>query len=100
MSILKSRYNKGFEMTFENGLSICVQFGYDDYCASRDVKKHPGEEMKTFIHESINAEVIIWDSKFVDYKFLDDANVNTYVSPDKVAEWIYRVSKATSLNDI
>jgi hypothetical protein len=32
MSNFKSTENKGFQMTFENGWTISVQFGYGNYC--------------------------------------------------------------------
>jgi hypothetical protein len=38
MSNFKSTNNKGFQMTFENGWTISVQFGYGNYC---DNSRHP-----------------------------------------------------------
>jgi hypothetical protein len=36
MSNFKSTNNKGFQMTFENGWTISVQFGYGNYCSHRN----------------------------------------------------------------
>ena len=34
--MLKATQNKGFSLTFENNLTISVQFGYGNYCENRN----------------------------------------------------------------
>jgi len=84
--------NKGFKMTFENGWTISVQFGYGNYCQNYH---HPNgfnfgknQELVT----STNAEIAIWDKDGKWYNFGSDT-VKGYCSVNEVAKWIERVSK-------
>lgn len=77
----------GFQMTFENGWTISVQFGYGNYC---DNNRHPdgfdfGKNLD--IVQSSDAEIAIWDSEGSWYNFGDDT-VKGYCSADEVATWI------------
>jgi hypothetical protein len=47
--------NKGFTITFDNGVTVSVQFGYGNYCEKRFEKDSP------FNHTSKDAEVLAWD---------------------------------------
>jgi len=87
-----STNNKGFQMLFENGWTISVQFGYGNYC---DNNNHPlgfyfskNQEMTT----SSDAEIGIWDKEGHYYNFGNDT-VKGYCSTNEVAEWIDKVSK-------
>jgi hypothetical protein len=85
-----STCNKGFQMTFENGWTISVQFGYGNYCTNRN---HPD---KTELHNQEmvscpDAEIAIWDSFGEHYNFGHDT-IKGYCSTDEVAEWIAKVS--------
>ena len=53
----KDRLFEGFSMTFENGLTISVQFGIGNYC-TRNEKD-----------EAISSEIAIWneDGKWFDF---------------------------------
>ena len=59
MSMFRITQNKGFQMTFENGCTISVQFGYRNYC---DNNNHPDgydfSNGKTMV-ESSDAEIAI-----------------------------------------
>ena len=91
MSKFKSTSNKGFQMTFENGWTISVQFGFMNYC---DNKNHPdGHQFaqKSDLVESGDAEIAIWDSNGEWYNFNYDT-VKGYCSANEVAEWIFKVS--------
>jgi hypothetical protein len=90
--------NKGFHMTFENGLTASVQWGLGNYCDNRfnyDLDfsgKTPGE--------SNTAEVAVFNSS---YDFMDigdfvpaecygcDDQVAGYLTPDHIAEFLMNV---------
>jgi len=85
---------KGFHMTFENGLTVSVQFGFGNLCSNcRSVI------LNTHVTHPIscsNAEVAVWDKNdlWVTNKFCkikDD--VIGYVSADDVAKIIAKVQK-------
>jgi hypothetical protein len=86
--------NKGFQMEFENGWTISVQFGYGNYC---DNYNHPegyrfaqGKE----IVSSSDAEIAIWDENGKWYNFGTDT-VKGHCSADEVAEWIEKTKNFT-----
>lgn len=58
---LKITDSKGFHMTFENGVTISVQFGYSNYREGRSFSKEFGCEKDEHILFSSNAEVALWD---------------------------------------
>ena len=68
----------GFQITFENGNTISVQFGCGNYCEQR--------------HESTgsssDAEVAIWNKAGDWYDFGSD-QVKGWCTPDEVADWIH-----------
>lgn len=97
MENFKSTLNKGFQMTFENGLTISVQFGGGNYCKNRN--NDFMAESKIDVVESPNAEIAIWDEHKRWFNFGGD-EVKGYVSPDEVAKWIYKVSRAKSIKTI
>ena len=87
MSNFKSTRNKGFQMTFENGWTISVQFGYGNYC---DNSRHPegwNFSKKQEVTESSDAEIAIWGADGEWYNFGSDT-VKGYCSADEVATWI------------
>ena len=61
--MIRSTLNKGFSLTFENKLTISVQFGTYNYCERKDTSSPYGSEMLNGkdIIESIDAEIAIWD---------------------------------------
>jgi len=90
--MIKSTNNKGFSLTFRNGWTISVQFGYGNYCANHH---HPGgfDFNKTQpVVESSNAEIAIWNADGEWFNFGTDT-VNGYCTANEVAEWIEKVSK-------
>ena len=88
--MLKSTQNKGFHLTFENGLTISVQFGRGNYCANRW-----NDNGRDFT-ECEDAEIAIWDDRGNEYLFGNDT-VKGYVSADEVAQYISRVQKAENI---
>lgn len=93
-----STMRKGFHMTFENGLTISVQWGAGNYCDN-----HFPEDLDFSFSkdaESDTAEVAIWgpDKEFIDpqtfvkYDINSDGDVAGYLDSDQVAELIHNVS--------
>ena len=105
MSILRkhkkflSTLRKGFQMTFENGLTASVQWGAGNYCENH----FTGDTTYMTDAESNNAEVVVMDSvgrflnanEFVPEEkqdWMDD--VVGWMTPDQVVEFLYNVKNA------
>jgi hypothetical protein len=86
--------NKGFQMVFENGWTISVQFGYGNYC---DNYQHPeGFDFAKGLNavQSSDAEIAIWSGDTWEsewYTFENGDTVLGYQTQDQVAEWIAKV---------
>lgn len=100
MSYFESTMRKGFHMTFENGLTISVQWGAGNYCDNYFPKDRDFTCSKDA--SSRTAEVAVFDSsdEFIDpQKFMEesiikgDEQVVGYLTADQVAQIIYNVSK-------
>jgi hypothetical protein len=79
---------KGFHITFENGYTVSVQFGYGNYCDNRDVEiKNENGVI------SNDAECAAWN-KNGDWVKLDEYdNVKGYMSPKEVLALMNKISK-------
>ena len=91
--------NKGFWITFDNGVTVSVQFGCGNYCWNRDKDINP---LKLKAVECPNAEVAVWDSK--DYwitefspigKDYGETAVVGYCNPNDVLRVLNWASKLT-----
>ena len=80
-----STENKGFQLTFQNGWTISVQWGKGNYCSNRNL-----EIKDESILEAKSAEIAIWDINNKSYEINGDLVVG-WVTTDKVAEWIDKV---------
>jgi len=80
LTAVKTEYQEGFKMTFENGCTISVQFGNMNYC-SRNTKD-----------EAVSAEIAIFNKEGQWYKFGYDV-VKGHLSANEVAEYIQKVSQ-------
>tara|TARA_R110001592_G_scaffold300192_1_gene571323 strand:+ start:684 stop:1016 length:333 start_codon:yes stop_codon:yes gene_type:complete len=98
MSKFVSTFNKGFNMVFENGISISVQWGVGNYCDRKDGCDY-GESMKGEFWEATSAEIMIRDTN-------DDSNdiilgngdvVAGWLSTDTVAKLIHKCSTARNV---
>jgi hypothetical protein len=93
--MLKDIQGKGFHLTFKNGLTISVQFGYGNYCDNR--MKSINNPINLFSHKlsSQNAEIGIWDKEqnWITNTFIDcnGDGVKGYLSADEIADLIFRV---------
>ena len=86
---------RGFYMRFENGWTVSVQFGQDNYCSRRELGltdwNHSLKEgMKTGRWESKTAEIAAYDKDDNWYEF-DTDTVKGYCAADEVAEFIGKV---------
>ena len=97
--MFRSTNNKGFQITFKNGMTISVQFGTMNYCDRKNITAPIQGEMKMAIVESNTAEIAIWDSYGKWFDFGSD-EVKGWVDADEVATWIILCTAATSLDDL
>ena len=107
-----STHNKGFQMTFENGFRISVQWGVGNYCQKKDDGEY-GDSMKTDFWESTSAEIAVFgkDGEFINIsgyelekedgtvKKVNDV-VSGWLSADTVAKCITLVQSATTEEEI
>ena len=98
IGIINNKYNSGFRMTFVNGLTISVQIGGGNYCSNRLFgmdEKFSSDEM----NNCDNAEIAIWNQDNVWYNFDLDVVIG-WIPTDQVAQWIFAVQTATSIDGI
>ena len=93
-------YNKGFQMTFKNGLTISVQWGINNYCDRRDLTKSFKHDMNAEWNESPNAEIAVWDKDNTTFDFTSNDWVRGWVGADEVADWIHITKSASNLSDM
>lgn len=92
MSQFNSIFNKGFKMTFSNGWTISVQFGYGNFCQNNHHPEGYYFSKNQNVTTCEDAEIAIWDINGEWYNFGSDT-VKGYCSTNEVAEWIDKVSK-------
>ena len=88
MSKFKSTLNHGFQLTFENGWTISVQWGTGNYCERRDLHSGLDDDLKQVSVESGTAEIAIWNQAGTWYTFDDGQEVRGWLTTDEVAKWI------------
>jgi hypothetical protein len=99
IGIVNNKYNSGFRMSFSNGLTISVQIGTVNYCENR--RFFPDDKFDTERpNECKNAEIAIWDEANQSYNFEPSSQEKGWVSIDEVAQWIFAVQTATSIDGI
>lgn len=92
MSKFKSTHNHGFQLTFENGWTISVQWGTGNYCERRSFHSGVDDDRKQVSVESGYAEIAIWNQAGKWYTFDDGQEVRGWLTTDEVAGWIEKVS--------
>ena len=93
MSKFVSTFNKGFNMSFENGISISVQWGVGNYCDRKDGCDY-SESMNGEFWEATSAEIMI-TSNSDENVVLDNGDVVAgWLSTDTVAKLIHMCSTA------
>lgn len=85
---------KGYQMTFENGWTVSVQFGAGNYSDNYDLKSFnkPIEDLS-----SETAEIAAWDKndKWFDFGDFDSdykETVKGYVKPDQVLKFMQKIA--------
>jgi len=92
----------GFHITFDNGNTVSVQWGYYNMCSKRNdlplAADDPSveEDMST---PSPNAEIAAWDSKGQWYSFGDD-DVRGWVTPEDIVSFMGFVSSKDLHQDV
>ena len=97
MSKFVSTQNKGFNMTFENGISISVQWGVGNYCSRKNDGEF-GESMKGQFWESTSAEIMISGKDGI--VLGNDNSVAGWLSSGKVADCINACSQARNVSHL
>jgi hypothetical protein len=95
--MLKIINDKGFQLTFDNKLTISVMFGSGNYCSNKNTDFKTNGLWRTT--ESENAEIAIWDKDDNWFDFECDV-VKGWVKTNEIGEWIVKVKNATDLNSI
>lgn len=84
--MFKITNRKGFQVTFANGWTVSVQFGYGNYCSNKEFGSF-GEDAEP----CRNAEIAAWDYNDNWYDFGDD-NVKGWVSPNDVLAFMNEIA--------
>ena len=102
MSKFTSCLNKGFQMTFDNGFRISVQWGHGNYCAVKD-KGMWGDEQKQDYWDSVSAEIAVFGERDNMLNLRGDDSFDTVVgwlSTDQVAKVIAIVQSSKTDKEI
>jgi len=103
---MKSKFmsggNRGFQLTFENGLTISVQWGLGNYCDRKyEEGKTFGDEAKSEFWIANCAEIAVFTANRGTWAILKGGdNVRGWVTADEVADYITKVKNAGSIEDI
>lgn len=96
MGKAKSNFNitdhKGFQLTFENGWTVSVQWGVYNYCDHHHGKDFDAARKADGNWESSTAEIAAWDKNDNWYQFPSDT-VKGYVQADDVAKFIGKIQR-------
>jgi hypothetical protein len=100
--MFKSTHNRGFQMTFENGITISVQFGTGNYCERRNLQvSYRGDmDAATPIISSSTAEIAIWHKDSDTWFNFGHDQVMGWCDADDAAAWITLCAAATSIEDL
>ena len=89
-------YNKGFHITFKNGVTVSVQWGYWNYCENYNKAEVENANMLDSI-DSKDAEIAVWDKNSTwilkKYAPYNDDDVMGYVTPEQVLDIMNWASK-------
>jgi len=94
--MFKDVQGKGFSLTFQNGLTIYVWFGYGNFCQNNMMHYNRNVNLANYELKSKDAEIAVWDESERCFKtdtFIDCENntVKGYLSADEVADLINKV---------
>jgi hypothetical protein len=100
MSKFNITWGKGFQMMFENGYVISVQFGTRNYCSRKDYNAPFDAEKKEDLWSSNNAEIAVWKHKGGLLNIVPHDQVIGWLSTDDVLHWMNKVANATCDEDL
>lgn len=86
--------NKGFHITFENGVTVSAQIGYGNYCGiyPHNSIMSIGTEIEKRVMESPDCEVAAWidgQKEFITQEFFHGVGgVEGWVTPEKLLEFL------------
>lgn len=91
-------WGRGFRLTFENGWSISIQWGWASYC-----RNYPGRLLDGGppVEESHDAEIAAWDMQerwldFDEMTHAENSAVLGFQTCDDVLKWIDQISQLPS----
>lgn len=84
--VQKDEHHTGFQMMFDNGWTVSVQFGV--MCYSSNQNKFP---FGTIPYRADTAEIAAWDENGVWYQFDENNTVKGWCGPNEVADFIAMV---------
>jgi hypothetical protein len=84
--MFSSCQNKGFHITFGNGVTISVQFGPGNYCEKRGEDFRAPESTSIWSCEHAEVAILLPDGRF--YPIQDCDDVIGWQTADDVAKWI------------
>ncbi len=103
MSKFSSTLNKGFQMTFDNGFRLSVQWGIGNYCSRKNDGQF-GDPAKTDFWESSSAEIAVFDDNIDGNPIVNINgtldNVSGWLGTDQVAKVMAIVQSAKTANEI
>ena len=82
--------NKGFHITFDNGWTVSVQFGWGNYCDHHG-KPYDFDDLTGYYGDSSTAEIAAWDTEGVWHEF-DLNTVKGYVKPNDVLDFMNMIA--------
>lgn len=88
--MFRNTQGKGFQMTFENGNTISVQWGAGNYCENgrTDMMAWFNTKARDIDIKSTDAEIAVWDK---DGNWI--TNVKGYMSADEVLSLMVKVAQ-------
>lgn len=104
MSEFTITQGKGFQMMFENGYVISVQWGTMNYCSRKDYGASYDAEKKEDFWGSSTAEIAVWKHKETGrtglLNIVSHDQVIGWLPTDGVLHWMNKVANATCDEDL
>jgi len=95
---------KGFQMMFENGYVISVQWGTMNYCSRKDYNASYDKEKQENFWSSLDAEIAVWKHKESGrtglLNIVPHDQVIGHLTTNDVLHWMNKVANATCDEDL
>ena len=101
MSRFSNSEGRGFQLTFDNGWTISVQFSGGHYCDNKNESYDwaRNRAMDSMPVHSSNAEIAVWSNSGPHSRgliYLENDNVRGWTTTDEVAQVIHKLKTAKS----